>query len=97
MTNAPGFSSSSVTAQSWEPFVEDDREMGQIHLLVQAEEGPVSGLWRIGPEEGAEIPYKAVGTDTFHVIEGEAEMETPDGEKIRSDDRKGAGCEQDRF
>lgn len=56
--------------------------MGQIHWLVQAEGGPVSGLWRIGPEEGAEIPYKAVGTDTFHVIEGEAELETPDGEKI---------------
>lgn len=82
MTNAASFASSSVTAQSWEPYVEEGRETGEIHWLVQAEEGQMSGLWRIGPEEGAEFPYKPAATDTFHVIEGEAELETPDGEKI---------------
>ncbi|MFD4935292.1 hypothetical protein [Streptomyces virginiae] len=80
--NAADFSSSSVTAQSWEPYFEDGRETGEIHWLVQAEEGQVSGLWRIGPVEGAEFPYKPAATDTFHVIEGGAELETPDGEKI---------------
>ena len=26
--------------------------------------------------------YKVTGTDSFHVIQGEAELETPDGERI---------------
>lgn len=42
----------------------------------------MSGLWRIGPVEGAKFPYKPAATDTFHVIEDEAELETSDGEKI---------------
>ncbi|MFF1496601.1 cupin domain-containing protein [Streptomyces sp. NPDC058304] len=82
MTNPAGYSISSVTAQSWETYVEDGRKTGEIHWLVQAEEGQLAGLWRIDPAEGAEIPYKPAATDTFHVIEGEAELETPDGEKI---------------
>ncbi|MFD6186002.1 cupin domain-containing protein [Streptomyces goshikiensis] len=32
--------------------------------------------------EGAEFPYKPAATDTFHVIEGEAELETHDGKRI---------------
>ncbi|MFD8985980.1 hypothetical protein [Streptomyces sp. NPDC059564] len=32
--------------------------------------------------EGPDFPYKPAATDTFHVIEGEAELVTPDGEKI---------------
>jgi uncharacterized cupin superfamily protein len=56
--------------------------MGEVHFLVQAEDGPVAGLWRIGAQEGEEFPYRVTGSDSFHVIEGEAELETPDGEKI---------------
>ena len=83
MTKAASFVSSSVSAETWEPLMEDGREIGQVHWLTQPEPGPASGLWRIGTAEGAEIPYKVTGTDTFHVIEGEAELETPDGERIR--------------
>ncbi|WP_369780170.1 cupin domain-containing protein [Streptomyces sp. R33] len=82
MTSTAGFASSSVTAQSWEPHVEDGRATGEVHWLVQSEDGTMSGLWRIGLEEGAEFPYKPEASDTFHAIEGEAELETPDGEKI---------------
>ncbi|MER6523503.1 cupin domain-containing protein [Streptomyces sp. NPDC001553] len=42
--------------------------------------GRLSTPWSAG--HGAEFPYKPAATDTFHVIEGEAELETPDGEKI---------------
>ncbi|UNK45469.1 hypothetical protein [Arthrobacter sulfonylureivorans] len=43
---------------------------------------PLSGLWRIGSENGAEVPYNVHDSDSFHVIEDEAELETPDGGKI---------------
>lgn len=82
MTKADSVVSSSVSAESWEPLVEDGREMGQVHWLLQAEKGPVAELWGAGTEEGAELPYRVTGSDSFHVIEGEAELETPDGEKI---------------
>ena len=82
MTNTGTVMSSVVSAQSWEPLIEDGREMGQVHWLVQAEGRPVAGLWRVGAEEGAELPYRVTGSDTFHVIEGEAELEAPDGARI---------------
>ena len=61
----------------WEPLVEDGREIGEVHLLVQAEGGPVAGLWRVEGAEGEAFPYRVTGSDSFHVIEGEAELETP--------------------
>jgi uncharacterized cupin superfamily protein len=82
MTTAIGVLSSSVSADSWEPLVEDGRNIGEIHWLLQSENGPVAGLWRTGPQEGEEFPYRVTGTDSFHVIEGKDELETPDGEKI---------------
>ena len=84
MTKASSVMSSSVSADSWEQVVEDGRKMGQVHWLLQAENGTLAGLWKIDAEEGAEIPYRVTtGSDSFHVIEGEAELETPDGEKIQ--------------
>ena len=83
MTSTASFVSSSVAADSWETLIEDGQEMGQVHWLRQVEGGPVAGLWRVSAEKGAELPYKVTGTDSFHVIEGEAELETPDGERIQ--------------
>jgi uncharacterized cupin superfamily protein len=82
MTQASSVPSSSVSATSWEPLLEDGREIGEVHLLVRAEGGPVAGLWRVGAQEGEAFPYRVTGSDSFHVIEGEAELETLDGEKI---------------
>ena len=84
MTTASSVMSSSVSTESWEQIIEDGRKMGQVHWLLQSENGPVAGLWKIDTEEGAEIPYNVTtGSDSFHVIEGEADLETPDGEKIQ--------------
>jgi len=84
MTTASSVLSSSVSTDSWEQLVEDGRKMGQVHWLFQSENGPLAGLWKIDTVEGAEIPYRVTTNfDSFHVIEGEGEMETPDGEKIQ--------------
>src|SRR4051812_29015718 len=83
MTKTAEVVTSSVRAETWEPLIEDGQKLGETHLLRQEEGGPVVGLWRISVEEGAEIPYNVTGIDSFHVIEGEAELETPDGERIQ--------------
>jgi uncharacterized cupin superfamily protein len=82
MTTASSVLSSSASADSWEQVIEEGQKMGQVHWLLQSEKGPVAGLWKVDTEEGAEMPYRVTGTDSFHVIEGEAELETPDGEKV---------------
>jgi uncharacterized cupin superfamily protein len=83
MATTTEYRSSSVTAESWEPLIEEGRETGQVHWLRrEGEGGPMAGLWRISAEEGAEFPYRANGIDNFHVIEGEAEMETAAGDRI---------------
>ena len=83
MTTASSVVRSSVSADSWEQLVEDGRKVGQVHWLLQSEKGPVAEFGKVDTEEGAELPYRVTGTDSFHVIEGEAELETPDGEMIR--------------
>ena len=83
MTKTAEVVTSSVSTETWEPLIEDGRKLGETHLLRQEEGGPVVGLWRISVEDGAEFPYNVTGTDSFHVIEGEAELETPTGEKIQ--------------
>ncbi|MFJ2593996.1 hypothetical protein [Streptomyces erythrochromogenes] len=81
MTNPAGVETSAITTDSW-PFVEEGREMGQVDFQVQKEGGLMAGLWRTDPEVGAEIPYNVKGSDTFQALQGEAEPETPDGQKI---------------
>ena len=84
MATTTEYRSSSVAAGSWEPLILEGRETGEVHWLRgEGEAAPVAGLWRIGTDNGAEFPYNVHGSDTFHVIEGEAELETPDGEKIK--------------
>ena len=75
-----------VDADSWEPFEPAPGvRIGEVHWLTVNERANgrlAAGLWRIGPDEGAEIPYAVAGSETFHVLEGEAELETPDGTRI---------------
>ena len=83
-TSASSVESSSVSTDSWEQLIEDGRKMGQVHWLLQSENGTLAGLWKIDTEEGAEVPYNVTtNSDSFHVIEGEASWKRPDGEKIR--------------
>ena len=80
MATPTEYKSTSVTAGPWETLIVDGRETGEVHWLRgEGEPAPTAGLWRIGVDD---FPYNVHGSDTFHVIEGEAELETPDGEKI---------------
>ncbi|SNS23709.1 Monoamine oxidase [Geodermatophilus saharensis] len=75
-----------VTPETWEPFVVQGQKLGEVHWLVQSQRPQgvlAAGIWRIGPVEGAELPYAVAGSETIHVLEGEAELETSDGAKIR--------------
>lgn len=72
--------------QRWEPFVHDGVQVGEVHWLSQEvrDNGGVvvSGLWRIDAEAGKELPYAVAGTEVFHVLEGEAVLEQPDGTTV---------------
>jgi uncharacterized cupin superfamily protein len=80
------YAQTTIDADTWEPFkATPELTVGEVHWLTVSERGSgtfAAGLWRIGPEEGAEIPYAVEGSETFHVLEGEAELETPDGTRI---------------
>lgn len=86
MTTAADLHISSVdTKTGWVPFVEDGHEIGEVHWLVQqarADGVLAAGLWRIDPESGAELPYAVHGSETIHVLEGEAVLELSDGRTI---------------
>jgi uncharacterized cupin superfamily protein len=86
MTATPTVSVSNTDAQTpWEPFVHDGHTVGEVHWLVQEarQDGVLAaGLWRIDPESGAEMPYAVSGSETIHVLEGEAVLELPDGTTI---------------
>ena len=76
----------STTAEdAWEPFVVAGQEVGEVRWIAQdaRPEGLLAvGLWRIDPEAGAELPYSVAGSETIHVLEGEAELEQADGTTI---------------
>lgn len=77
---------STIAPQSWVPFLVGDQPAGEVHWL-RVEERPhgtlATGIWRIGPEEGACLPYAVQGSETIQVLEGEAELDVPGGEVIR--------------
>jgi uncharacterized cupin superfamily protein len=69
----------------WEPFVLDGQQVGEVRWIAQdvRPQGPLAvGLWRIDPEAGADLPYAVAGSETIHVLEGEAELEQADGTTI---------------
>lgn len=74
----------SVDVQTgWIPFLVDGRQAGEVCWLVAPGSGaPITGLWRIDPQSGAQLPYTVRGVETFHVLEGEAVLEQADGSTI---------------
>ena len=86
MTTAQTANVSSIYAETgWEPFIEDGHTAGEVLWLAQeAREYGVlaAGLWRIDPVSGAELPYAVHGSETIHVLEGEAVLDLPDGTTI---------------
>lgn len=75
-----------ITAEdTWEPFIVEGHNVGEVRWIAQEARphGPLAvGLWRIDPEAGAELPYAVAGSETIHVLEGEADLELADGTTI---------------
>ena len=42
----------------------------------------MAGLWKVDTDEGAEMPFRVTGTDSFHASRARRSWKTPDGEKI---------------
>ncbi|CUB17980.1 cupin domain-containing protein [Bacillus subtilis] len=76
---------SNMEETKWEPFVVEGMELGQAHVLrTDIETGTVSGLWKHSPEEHPDgMPFLIHGNETFYVLQGSAELYTPDGEVIQ--------------
>jgi uncharacterized cupin superfamily protein len=80
-----------TTPGSWEPFVIDARQAGEVQWLHTDHRmgGAMAlGLWRIGPDEGAELRYTVSGIQTIYVLEGEAELEASPAGPIRLSPRQ---------
>ena len=85
MSTIPITTVSTTAEDAWEPFVHDGHTVGEVRWIAQEARphGPLAvGLWRIDPDAGAELPYAVAGSETIHVLEGEAELEKADGTTI---------------
>ena len=85
MNTIPITTVSTTADDAWEPFVHDGHHVGEVRWIAQEARphGPLAvGLWRIDPDAGAELPYTVAGSETIHVLEGEAELEQADGTTI---------------
>jgi uncharacterized cupin superfamily protein len=82
MKNISIATTSTTAGETWEPFVHEGEVVGEVYWIAQEDrpQGSLAvGLWRIDPESGAELPYSVAGSETIHVLEGEADLEQPDG------------------
>lgn len=85
MNTIPITTVSTTADDAWEPFVHDGHHVGEVRWIARETRphGPLAvGLWRIDPDAGAELPYAVAGSETIHVLEGEAELEQTDGTTI---------------
>ncbi|MEU1303680.1 cupin domain-containing protein [Streptomyces shenzhenensis] len=74
---------SSVTAETWEPFVVGDRSIGEVHYIrEQASDAGrtlVVALWRSSPQT---FEYVFEDDETLHLIEGKVQVTYDDGESV---------------
>jgi uncharacterized cupin superfamily protein len=77
----------SQNALQWEPHLIEGEESGQVALLRQTEEERgmvVAGLWKHTSGENPNgIPFNVAGSESFHVINGEAELNLENGEILK--------------
>jgi uncharacterized cupin superfamily protein len=87
MISISNVSHTSIDRATWEPFLEDGNQLGEVHWLCQREDETgvlLAGLWRHRPDEHPDgMPYRVMGSETFHVLEGSCELTLKSGEEIR--------------
>lgn len=77
---------SNMNDGEWVPFVVAGQNTGKVQWVRVNGEGEsllATGFWHHTPEEHPDgMPYGVAGNETFHVLEGKAELHTKDGKKI---------------
>ena len=82
----------STTAEdAWEPFVHDGHTSGEVRWIAQ-EARPHGVRWpsvcgASTPRPAPSCRTPSAGSETIHVLEGEAELEQADGTTIDADSR----------
>ena len=75
MDTAAKYSKSTVSTESYEPFMVGDKQAGEVHWLTQtnsSDQPTYSGLWRCEPMT---FEYEFPGDEIFHVLQGKLLVE----------------------
>ena len=73
---------SSISTESYEPFMLGDKQAGEVHWLTQTNsDGQVSysGLWRCEPMS---FDYEFPGDEILHVLQGSLQIEIAGGDTV---------------
>jgi len=73
---------SSTDADSYEPFMVDDKQIGEVHWLRDTAGGDgtlLTGLWRAEP---GSFPYTFTADETFLLLEGSVSIDLDSGESV---------------
>ena len=82
MNTTVNYSKSTVSTDTYEPFMVEDKQAGEVHWLTQTNSSgqpTYSGLWRCEPMT---FEYEFPGDEIFQVLQGNLLIETSDGENI---------------
>ncbi len=82
MSNNAAYFKSTTSTDSYEPFMVEDKQAGEVHWLSQTNSSgqpTYSGLWRCEPMTFA---YEFPGDEIFHVLQGNLLVEIEGGEKV---------------
>ncbi len=73
---------STISTETYEPFMVKDKQAGEVHWLTQTNSSgqpTYSGLWRCEPMT---FEYEFPGDEIFQVLQGKLLIEISDGENV---------------
>ena len=82
MNNKVEYKKSTTSTESYEPFMIEYKQAGEVHWLTQSNSSgqpTYSGLWRCEP---ITFDYVFPGDEIFQVLQGNLLIETTSGDKI---------------
>lgn len=82
MNNKVGYIKSSLSTNTYEPFMVGDKQAGEVHWLTQTNSSgqpTYSGLWRCEPMT---FEYEFPGDEIFQVLQGSLLIKISDGDSV---------------
>lgn len=82
MNKKVNYSKSTISTDTYEPFMVEDKQAGEVHWLTQTNSSgqpTYSGLWRCEPMT---FEYEFPGDEIFQVLQGNLLIEISDGENV---------------